>query len=97
MTDYSKIKPSFGDIDRYTSFDLENDHYQIISVGWEEHRRVYGCLIHIDIINDKIWIQYDGTEYGVANELTDVGIPKYDIVLAFHTPFMRQYSDFAVG
>ncbi|WP_366514284.1 XisI protein [Moorena sp. SIO3I6] len=97
MTDYSKIKPSFGDIDRYTSFDIENDHYQIISVGWEEHRRVYGCLIHIDIINDKIWIQYDGTEYGVANELTDAGIPKYDIVLAFHTPFMRQYSDFAVG
>ncbi|AOX03486.1 XisI protein [Moorena producens PAL-8-15-08-1] len=97
LTDYSKIKPSFGDIDRYTSFDLENDHYQIISVGWEEHRRVYGCLIHIDIINDKIWIQYDGTEYGVANELTDVGIPKSDIVLAFHTPFMRQYSDFAVG
>ncbi|NEO66606.1 MAG: XisI protein [Moorea sp. SIO4G2] len=97
LTDYSKIKPSFGDIDRYTSFDIENDHYQIISVGWEEHRRVYGCLIHIDIINDKIWIQYDGTEYGVANELTDAGIPKYDIVLAFHTPFMRQYSDFAVG
>ena len=97
LTYYSQFKPAVGDIDRYTSFDKENDHYQVFSVGWEEQTRVYGCLIHVDIINNKIWIQYDGTEYSVANELVDRGVPKHDIVLAYRTPFMRQYTDFAVS
>ena len=37
-------------------------------VGWRGERRVYGCVIHIDIKEDKIWIQRDGTEVGIANE-----------------------------
>jgi hypothetical protein len=57
----------------------------------------FGLLIHIDILNDKIWIQYDGTEVGIANKLVDLGVPKDDIVLAYHTPIMRQYDDFGVG
>jgi len=32
----------------------------------ENRRRVHGCLVHIDIIEDKIWIQADGTERGLA-------------------------------
>jgi hypothetical protein len=52
LTDYSQIKPSFGDIERYTAFDNEQDRCQVISVGWENRHRVYGCLIHIDIKGD---------------------------------------------
>jgi hypothetical protein len=37
----------------------------------------------------KIWIQHDGTEIGIANELVKLGVPKDDIVLAFHEPFVR--------
>jgi hypothetical protein len=61
------------------------------------HRRVYGVLIQIDIKGEKLWIQYDGTEVGVANELVEEGINKDDIVLAYHSPFIRQYDGFAVG
>jgi len=57
---------------------------------------VHGCLVHIDIINDKIWIQRDGTEYGIANELVNAGIPKNQIVLAFQPVDIRQYTEFAV-
>ncbi|MEH2034454.1 MAG: element excision factor XisH family protein [Nostoc sp.] len=32
-----------------------------------------------------------------ANELISRGIPKKDIVLAFHSPFKRQFTEFAVG
>ncbi|MGK7885916.1 MAG: element excision factor XisI family protein [Crocosphaera sp.] len=32
---------------------------------------------------------------GVANDLVTAGIPKNDIVLAFHPPKLRQYTDFA--
>ena len=46
--------------------------------------------------NGKIWIQHDGTEIGVANELVEWGVPKEDIVLAYHAPYKRQYTGFAV-
>jgi hypothetical protein len=34
---------------------------------------------------------------GVANELLAHNIPKQDIVLAFHEPLARQFTEFAVG
>ncbi|MEL6382738.1 MAG: element excision factor XisI family protein, partial [Cyanobacteria bacterium J06626_18] len=34
-------------------------------------------------------IQYDSTEVGVANELVERGIPKENIVPAYHSPFIR--------
>lgn len=45
----------------------------------------------------KIWIQRDGTEMGIANELIAAGVSKEDIVLGFHAPYKRQFTDFAVG
>lgn len=78
-------------------FDTQRDHYQVVHLGWEEQRRVYGCIIHIDIKDGKIWIQRDGTEVGVANELVAAGVPKQDIVLGFKAPYKRKYTEFAVG
>lgn len=54
-------------------------------------------MLHLDIKNNKIWIQHDETEIDIANELVNLGIPKEDIVLAFHEPLVRQYTGFAVG
>jgi hypothetical protein len=51
----------------------------------------------MDIIDGKIWIQHDGTEVGVANELTDLGVPKLDIVLAYQPESARRLTEFAVG
>jgi hypothetical protein len=97
LTQYAQIPPAYGEIERQTIFDTERDHYQLVNTGWENHRRVYGCLIHLDIRDEKIWVQYDGTEAGVANQLVELGVPKQDIVLAFQSPFMRQLTEFAVG
>jgi XisI protein len=97
LTQYAQIPPAYGEIERQTIFDTERDHYQLVNTGWENHRRVYGCLIHIDIRDEKFWVQYDGTEAGVANQLVELGVPKQDIVLAFQSPFMRQLTEFAVG
>ncbi|MBD2137425.1 XisI protein [Anabaena sp. FACHB-1237] len=80
-----------------TIFDLERDHYQLMYVGWIDSKRVYGPVLHLDIIDGKIWIQQDGTEVGIANELVELGVPKHDIVLGFNPPKLRQYTDFAVG
>jgi hypothetical protein len=89
---------SWPDIETQTIFDTERDHYQLVNVGWEQGtRRVYGTVTHIDIKDGKLWIQWDGTDYPVAEELLERGIPKSDIVLAFHAPYKRPYTEFATG
>jgi XisI protein len=92
---------SRNDLDTETEvqllFDTERDHYHVVHLGWEEQRRVYGCVIHVDLKNDgKIWIQRDRTESGIANELVAVGVPKENIVLAFKSPYLRQFTEFAI-
>ncbi len=77
--------------------DIENDHYQIVHAGWNQKERLYGCLVHVHIKNGKIWIQQDGTEVGVAEELVKLGVPKEDIVLAYHPPYKRPYTGFGTG
>ncbi len=52
-------------------------------VGWQGIRRVHGCLVHVDIIDGKLWIQRDGTENGIARDLLEAGVPRERIVLAF--------------
>jgi hypothetical protein len=96
LKDHAHIPYAHGEIDRQTIFDRENDHYLVMLVGREGIRRVHGCLIHVDIVDDKIYIQRDGTEVGVANELMRAGVPKEHIVLAFRSPEMRRFTDFAV-
>jgi len=54
-------------------------------------------VIHIDIVDDKVWIQYDGTSPGIASELTEAGIPRAAIVLAFHPPEVRQHTGYALA
>ena len=94
---YTRHKPSYGDIEIQLIEDTTHDHYQIYHVGWDGHRRVHGCSLHLDIKNDKIWIQHDGTEIGMANELVKLGVPKNAIVLGFQAPYMRQHTEFAAG
>jgi hypothetical protein len=85
-------------IEAQTIFDTERDHYQLVYVGWKPNGlRDYGCLLHLDIKNGKIWIQYDGTEGGIAYRLLELGVPKEDIVLGFHPPEVRKYTEFAVS
>ena len=95
---YVGIKYANADVDNEVLFDEERDRYAVVSVGWtNEPRRSHGCLLHLDIIDGKVWIQRDGTEDGVALELEEAGIPKSDIVLAWHPPKLRRYTDYAAA
>lgn len=49
------------------------------------------------MIDGKVWVQYDGTSPGVAEELAEAGIPREDIILGFHPPYVRQYTEFGVA
>jgi hypothetical protein len=72
-------------------------HYALFNNGWEGSRRFYGCYLHIDVHPDgKVWLQHDGTDEKVALELIEAGIPQSDIVLAFHPPAARKYTEYAL-
>lgn len=95
LTDYARFLTTDPETVCETVFDRVNDHYLLVEVGWEDGYRIYGSLLHIDICDGKLWIQQDGTEDGVANELVTAGVPKNHIVLAFRVPSLRQFSEFA--
>lgn len=97
LREYSSMKPAYGDVEMEMIVDTEHDHYQVLSVGWNKLERIHGTLIHVDIRAGKIWIQHDGTEEGIANRLVEQGVPRDDIVLAFHPPYKRPYTEFASG
>jgi hypothetical protein len=97
LAEYVDISYAYGDIQNEAVFDHQNDRYLIVSVGWQDVKRIHGCLIHVDIIDGLVWVQRDGTEDGITGELVQAGIPKSRIVLGFHEPEVRQYTGYAVA
>lgn len=96
LRSFTQLQYVNGAICNETLFDIPTDRYAVISVGWEGQKRIHSCLLHLDIIDGKIWIQWDGTEDGIAHDLIRAGIPKQDIVLAFHPENIRPYTEYAV-
>lgn len=78
-------------------FDDEHQSYLLLDVGWYGDEYIHHTPIHLDIIDGKIWVQYDDTEDGVATDLLAAGVPPQDIVLGFRPPELRPYTEFAVA
>ncbi len=96
IQDYAQYKPARGEIQIEVIFDQGNDHYELIYAGWNGPYRIHGSVLHIDIRDGKVWIQHDGTEAGIAEELVEAGIPRDQIILAFKPPELRPYTNFGV-
>jgi hypothetical protein len=94
---YATYKPARGDVQIEAVLDQDNDHYELMYAGWNGKYRIHGSVLHIDIRNEKVWIQQDGTEEGIAEELVKAGIPRERIVLGFKPPEIRPHTDFAVA
>ncbi len=97
LREYADLGQPKDNIETEIIHDPLINHFELSQTGWEDEHRISGTVIHIDIRNDKIHIQYDGTEPGVARRLVELGVPKTDIVLAFQSPFMRQFTEYAVN
>ena len=72
--------------------DRVGNHFQLMKSGWdtEQQHFVFGILFHFDIIDGKIWLQLNNTEFYIADELEERGVPKSDIVLGFQPPVARE-------
>ncbi|BAY97281.1 XisI protein [Tolypothrix tenuis PCC 7101] len=97
LTEYSKVPPINEDIEVQRIFDTENEHYQILNVGWDKHRRIYNCVMHLDIKNGKIWIQRNQTDKLLADELVAMGVPKQDIILGLQPVYAREYTGYGIA
>lgn len=98
LTQRAKLRSPSDPVASETIFDTVSDRYQLVNVGWKDaSTRIYGCVLHVDIKDGKIWVEHDGTENAIADQLVALGVPKQDIVLAYHAPHVRQYTEFAMG
>ncbi len=97
LTEYTNIKYAWGDVECRPIFDRLHDSYALITLGWNGRKRTHYCLVHIEIIKGKIWIQEDGIEHGIATDLERAGIPKGDIVLGFQPPDIRPLTEYTAA
>lgn len=100
LTEFSNLSKGSmpkDEMEEQLIIDTQRDHYQILTIGWNGIKRVYYPVFHIDIKNNKIWVQEDATDYDFVGELEKRGIPKSDIVLAFHSPLKRPLTDYAIA
>jgi hypothetical protein len=89
--------PVNGEIQTVFIADLEGDHYQILDVGWDEKgQRVFQPVIHVDLIQGKVWIQENMTDQDFGKSFVEEGIISSDIVLGFHSRLIREYGEYAV-
>jgi hypothetical protein len=94
---YTTIPYAHGDLTCESIFDRCRGRFVLMTLGWDDDERVHHPLAHVDIIYDKLWIQTDNTEHGIAPDLVEAGIPKSAIVLAFRPPELRKHTDYAVA
>lgn len=97
LIEYAAIPYKYGNIASELIISKDENRFLLITQGWEHNTRVHGCVLHLDIIDDKIWVQRDGTEDGIVTDLETAGIPKSDMVLAFHPQHLRKYTEYAVS
>jgi hypothetical protein len=94
---YAKAPYAHGDLTCEAIFDRPRGRFVLMTLGWDDDERVHHPLVHIDLIDGKLWIQADNTEHGVTPELVRAGVPKTDIVLAFRPPDVREHTEYAVA
>ena len=79
------------------AFDEEREQYLWFRSGWDGKQRIRHFIMYLQIKNGKIWVEEDGTNLCVVDDLLAAGISKSDIVLGFHNPYKRKFTEFAVG
>ena len=94
---YASIPYRYGDVNTSVIVSSDRNHFLLLHEGWENHRRVYGTIVHGEIRDGKIWLHYDGIEDGITDELVAAGVPKDSIVLAFHPPEIRQHTGYGIS
>ena len=82
---YVEAQPTPG-METLLAFDDERGQYLWLQVGYERGRRVDAVTVHARLIGDKIRVEQDWTEDGIATALARAGVPWEDMTFGFHEP-----------
>ena len=97
LIEQSQGKVIGGDIETEIIFDEQRDRFLLIDLGWNQHQRIYNCVIHLEIREQKIWIQRNQTDRPIADVLISMGVAKEDIILGLQPPLIREYTGLGVA
>jgi len=78
-------------------FGRERDSHALIAVGFSHKRRIHHFLVHLEIINGKVWLHADNADFEIARDLEKSGLAKSEIVLDFQEPRVRPYTEYAAA
>ncbi|NEP11159.1 MAG: XisI protein [Symploca sp. SIO2C1] len=95
LEEYHNLGSDNSALESILLFDPIRDQYLLLKMGWHQDSRIKRNVIHLRLKDQKIWIEEDSTEDGIASDLLQAGVPREDIVLAFHPPRLRQFTEFA--
>jgi hypothetical protein len=68
-----------------------------LDFGWTKQGRIETINVFVRLQEGRIHIEEDMTEEGIGTILLKKGVPPKDIVVEFHPPEMRQYTEFGVS
>ncbi|MEM6700139.1 MAG: XisI protein [Bacteroidota bacterium] len=91
------VPEGYEEYESQAVIDDERGHYFVYGVGWNGYKRIHGCTIHIDLKGEKVWVQKDATDSIIVDQLMELGVLQEDIILAFHAPYKRPYTGFAIA
>lgn len=97
LIEQSQGKILGGEIETEVIFDKERERFLLIDLGWNQHQRIYNCVIHLEIREQKIWIQRNQTDRPIADVLISMGVASEDIILGLQPPSIREYTGLGVA
>ena len=90
LTEVAEYTPPTENIRTDICFDDERGHYQIYYIGWENDERILDVIMHMDLIDGKIWVQENATDIGLNEIFFRSGVLYEDIVYGTEPPYVRE-------
>ena len=97
MTNTQTSKKCEFEVSERLAFDETRDQYIWFRFGWDDKKQIQHIIIYLTIKNGKVWVEEDATDLCVVDDLLSAGIPQNDIVLGFHHPSKRVFTEFATA
>lgn len=92
---YATFLSSKREVEATLIIDAARSQFVLLYVGWDGPRRVHHVAVHVEVRDDRVWLQCDNTDLVVAEDLVAAGIPKSSIVLGFRPPELRPHTGYA--
>jgi hypothetical protein len=89
IREWGETGSSFDPIDMEVIADEQSGNFLLVGVGWRGDERIHHMYFHARVREGKIWIEWDGIDPSILDELLQRGIPRHQMVFGFLHISMR--------